>query len=232
MKSVLIHRIAIVMSLLLLLAGIVAYMYMRNFRISSTDTSVLYELVPSNAVTVVETDDVLAFLGEVDNGMFPVALPASDIVSFMSKSIQDFLQTLPHGLSVELSKVLLSYHQPENSKNQVLYCNMKAEDAALFYDYFASNYLNPVTEPSVMKFKGEEITTYQLADGHQLSVYLDGDLVALSFCNDLLQQVIEAQQESGTLSSNATFMDLKNTNATFAPIAVYQQINNHWKISF
>ena len=68
MKSVVIHRIAVAMSLLLLVAGVVAYQYLRHSRISQPLTTSLYSLVPADAVAVVETDDVVSFVDEVTDG--------------------------------------------------------------------------------------------------------------------------------------------------------------------
>jgi len=232
-KPVVIHRIAVGMSLILLIAGIVAYQYLHHSRISQVATSNLYSLVPADAVTVVETDDIVAFVDDMSDGsLINVSLPTSDMVNCLRNYVHEFLEASPHGLSMQLSKVLLSYHQPENPFNQILYCSVEVDDAALFQDFFTRYFQNPVGEPEVINFKGEDITIYQLADGHELSAYVTDDLLALSFSNELLQQVIEAQQQSGTLSSNAAFMDLQNAKSSFARTAIYQQINNRWEVVY
>ena len=234
MKSVVIHRIAVAMSLLLLVAGVVAYLYLQHSRISQPEISPLYSLVPSDATTVVETDDVVAFVDDVSDGSLANAdLPVSDMVDCLRNYVHDFLEASPHGLSTQLSRVLLSYHQPENPVNQILYCSVdEADDAASFQEFFTRYFQNPVGEPEVINFKGEDIAVYQLADGHELSAYLTDNLLALSFSNKLLQQVIEAQQQSGTLSSNAAFMDLQNAKSSFVRTAVYQQKDNRWEMIY
>jgi len=233
MKSFVIHRIAVVMSLLLLVAGIMAYLYLRNSRISQPITTNLYSLVPADAVAVVETNDVVSFLEEVQHGSLGDAmLPVSDIVNCLTQYVNDFMEAAPHGLSAELSQVLLSYHQPESAVNQILYCSVEGDDVAMAREFFTRYFLNPVSEPSMVRFKGEDIAIYQLADGHTLSAYFTDNLLALSFNSELLQQVIEAQQQSGTLSSNAAFMDLQNAKSSFVHTAVYQQKDNHWELIY
>ena len=189
MKSVVIHRIAVAMSLLLLIAGVVAYLYLRHSQISQPLTASLYSLVPADAVA-------------------------------------------PHGLSVQLSRVLLSYHKPENSTSQILYCSAEADDAALLQEYFTRYFQNPASERKVISYKGEDIAVYPMADGHELSAYVSDNQLAISFSSELLQKVIEAQQQSGTLSSNAAFMDLQNTKSAFVRTAVFQQKDNHWEILY
>ena len=96
MKSVVIHRIAVAMSALLLLAGIVAYMYLRNTRITQPVTVSLYALVPNDAVAVVETDDVVAFVDDSSDGVIAdISLPVSDIVNCLREYVHAFLETSP-----------------------------------------------------------------------------------------------------------------------------------------
>ena len=231
MKSVVIHRIAVAMSALLLLAGIVAYMYLRNTRITQPVTVSLYALVPNDAVAVVETDDVVAFVDDSSDGVIAdISLPVSDIVNCLREYVHAFLETSPHGLSAQLSKMLLSYHQPEDSMNQVLYCSMEADDASHLQDFFNRYFLNPVSEPQMLTYRGEDIAVYQLADGHQLFAYTNGNLLALSFSSELLQRVIDAQQQSGTLSGNAAFMNLQSEKSSYVRTAVYQQKDNRWEL--
>ena len=189
--------------------------------------------MPADAVAVVETDDVVSFVGEVTDGSLADApLPMSDIVKCLKEYVDEFLESSPHGLSVQLSRVLLSYHKPENSTSQILYCSAEADDAALLQEYFTRYFQNPASERKVISYKGEDIAVYPMADGHELSAYVSDNQLAISFSSELLQQVIEAQQQSGTLSSNAAFMDLQNTKSAFVRTAVFQQKDNHWEILY
>ncbi|MBO7418681.1 MAG: hypothetical protein J6U14_07080 [Bacteroidaceae bacterium] len=233
MKSVVIHRIAVVMSALLLLAGIVAYLYLRQTRTEQPVAVSLYALVPADAMAVVETDDVVAFIDDSSDGAIAdTSLPVSDIVYCLKEYVNAYLEASPHGLSTQLSKVLLSYHLPEGSMNQVLYCSVEADDVALLQQFFSRYILNPVIDPKILHYQGEEIAIYQLADGHSLAAYTTGNLLALSFSSELLQRVIDAQQQSGTLSGNAAFMNLQASKSSYVRTAVYQQKDNHWELIY
>ena len=178
-------------------------------------------------------DDVVSFVGEVTDGSLADApLPMSDIVKCLKEYVDEFLESSPHGISVQLSRVLLSYHKPENSTSQILYCSAEADDAALLQEYFTRYFQNPASERKVISYKGEDIAVYPMADGHELSAYVSDNQLAISFSSELLQKVIEAQQQSGTLSSNAAFMDLQNTKSAFVRTAVFQQKDNHWEILY
>lgn len=235
MKSVVIHRIALFMSLLLLAAGVVSYLYMRGYRLSDPHAESLYSMVPADAIAVVETDDVASFVDEVtggDGSVPNVSLPVSDMVKCLKEYVGEFVESSPHGLSVQISRVLLSYHKPESPVSQVLYCHVDADDATRLQEHFTHYFQHPEDEPQVISYKGESIAIYPMADGHELSAYVSDNQLALSFSSELLQQVIEAQQQNGTLSSNAAFMNLQNTKSAFVRTAVYQQTNNRWELVF
>ena len=225
MKSVLIHRMAIVMSAVLLLAGVVAYVYLYHFRNVPTPTvSSLYTLVPADAIAVVETNDVAALvqvLDQADENQPNYQLPVSEIFNCLRDYVQVYLRTAPHGLSAQLSKMLLSYHSPGDTLNQVLYCNIDSDDAELLRQFLDTYLKNPAIEPQVLRYQGEDIYIYQLNDGHILAAYTTDNYLAVSFRKELLEKVIEAQQQSKTLSEDPEFMDLQEGKSAFVSTAVY-----------
>ena len=85
----------------------------------------LYALVPPTATVVFETDDMCALVQEInelncsrDNNYLYI----SKIFSYLKLHLYTLLEDTPHGLSRQMSKMLLSFHEPANDRNQVLYC--------------------------------------------------------------------------------------------------------------
>lgn len=225
MKSVLIHRMAIIMSAVLVLAGAVAMVYLFHSRnVTPPTVSSLYTLVPADAIAVVETDDVAALvvdLEQADESQDDFQLPVSEIFNCLRDYVHEFLQTAPHGLSAQLSKMLLSYHSPDDNLNQVLYCSVDSDDAELLRQFLDTYLKNPTIEPQVLQHEGEEIFIYQLNDGHSLAVFTSDNYLAVSFRKELLKRVIEAQQQSETLSEDPEFMGLQEGKSAFVSTAVY-----------
>ncbi len=231
MKSVVVHRIALIMSVVLLLAGVVAYQYLHHSHKTDDSFSSLYTLVPADAFAVVETDDVTTFVDNFGGSSIAdvATLPVSELLNSLKGYVHAFLEKMPHGLSPQVSKMLLSYHQPDGSRSQVLYCRVNSDDVILLQQFLDDTILSPSPEPEMMEYKGERIAVYQLTDGHSLAAYVADGFMALSFSMELLQKVIEAQQEKETLSEDSVFMDLQSSKPSFGGTSVFLQKNDRWE---
>ena len=232
MKSVVVHRIAIIMSAVLLVAGLVAYQYLYHLRHTQPVTTSLFALVPDDAFAVVETEDVASFVNEFGDAVNPqlaVKLPVSDLYNCLKDFVGKVVETTPHGLNPQISKMLLSYHQPEGPLTQVLYFHATSDDAALLANFLDTYQQRPYEKPETLRYKGEEISVYQLADGHTLAVYITDNYLAVSFRSDLLKNVIEAQLQSATLSDNPAFMNMQEGKSAFLNTAVYLRTDNRWE---
>ena len=76
--------------------------------------------------------------------------------------------------------MLISFHEPDNERNQVLYCRLGNGDKELV-NRFVRKYISSLYPPKTFVYKGEEIIIYPMADGDFLACYLTSDFMALSF---------------------------------------------------
>ena len=184
MKLRTIVKIAITSSVVLLCAGFALYSFFRLSAAEGKKDFNLYELVPPSASAVFVTDDILEFVAEVDDlacSKNQQYLHVSKLFSYLKQYLYTLQEEAPHGLSRQMNQMLISFHEPDNIHNQVLYCRLGEGDRQLI-DRFVQKYVSSLYPPKTFKYKGEDITIYPMADGDFLACYLT------SFMNVLRQQ--------------------------------------------
>ena len=89
--------------------------------------------------------------------------------------------------------MLISFHEPDNDRNQVLYCRLGNGDRALI-DRFVQKYVSSGYPPKTFDYKGEDIIIYPMADGDFLACYLTEDFLVLSCQKKLIEEVIDIRK--------------------------------------
>lgn len=91
---------------------------------------------------VFATEDVAEFVMEVDEltcSRDHQYLYVSKLFSYLKQYLYSLLEDAPHGLSRQMNQMLISFHEPDNDRNQVLYCRLGNGDRALI-DRFVQKY--------------------------------------------------------------------------------------------
>ena len=157
-------KIAITTSVALLCTGFVVFSFFKLSAAENKEDFELYALVPPTATVVFETDDMCALVQEInelncsrDNNYLYI----SKIFSYLKLHLYTLLEDTPHGLSRQMSKMLLSFHEPDNDRNQVLYCALGSGDYELV-EKFIKKYCSSTFPSKLFDYKGEEIRIYPL----------------------------------------------------------------------
>ena len=111
-------------------------------------------------------------------------------------------------------------NEPDNERNQVLYCRLGNGDKELV-NRFVRKYISSLYPPKTFVYKGEEIIIYPMADGDFLACYLTSDFMALSFQKKLIENVIDAYKSGKSLADDPTFTGVrapKKSAATATPM--------------
>ena len=227
MKLSTIVKIAITSSVLLLCTGFALYSY---FKLSAADVRKdfnLYTLVPSNATAVFVTGDAAELVAEIEE------LTCSKNqqylhVSKLFSSLKDYLYSLqedaPHGLSRQMNRLLISFHQPDNDHNQVLYCRLGDGDRKLV-DKFVQKHLSAAYPFKIFKYKGEDIYIYPMSDGDFLACYLTPDFLALSYQKKLIEEVIDTRKTGNSIASDSTFIEVNGPRKTTSTATIYARMD-------
>lgn len=212
-------KISITTSVALLCTGIAVFSFFKLTAAEKKEDFELYSLVPPSATGVLETDNMVALMqdiGDLDCSKDGHFLYVSKIFSHLKLHLHTLLEDTPHGFSRQMSKVLLSFHQPGNDRNQVLYCALGADDYELI-GKFIRKYCSSTFPSKMFDYKGEEIRIYPLPDGDFLACYYTSRFLVVSYQKRLIEEVIDARLSKKSLLADTVFADmhaLKKSNAT------------------
>ena len=217
MKLRLIIRIAVIVSIVLLCTGFGVYSFFRLNEVESQKDFNLYTLVPQSAIAVLETDRMAELVDDInqlscskDNHF----LYASELFVYLKNYLHTLLDDTPHGLSKQMNKMLISFHEPDNPLNQVLYCSLGSGDYELV-ESFIRKYSSSAFPSKFFDYRGEEISIYPMPEGRFLAAYFTPDFLAISFQKRLVEQVIDARLSKKSLIDMPSFKLMhagKNTN--------------------
>lgn len=217
MKLRLVIRIAVIVSIVLLCTGIGVYSFFRLNEVENQKDFNLYTLVPPDALAVMETDRMAVLVDDInrlscskDNHF----LYASELFVYLKNYLHTLLEDTPHGLSRQMNKMLMSFHEPDTPLNQVLYCSLGLGDYELV-EAFIRKYSSSSFPSRFFDYKGEEIRIYPMSEGRFLAAYFTPDFLVISFQKRLIEQVIDAWISGKSLMDTPSFKQVctgKNEN--------------------
>ena len=127
MKLRVLIRIAVIVSIVLLCTGFGAYSFLRMNAVENQQDFNLFTLVPQDATAILETDRMADLMEDI-NGLYCSKddhfLYVSDLFVYLKKYLNALVGDTPHGLSKQMNKMLISFHEPDTPLNQVLYLSL------------------------------------------------------------------------------------------------------------
>lgn len=223
MKLRTIAKIAITSSVVLLCTGFALYFFFRLSVAEDQKDFNLYTLVPPSASAVFVTDDAAEFVAEVDEltcSKNQQYLHVSKLFSYLKQYLYTLLEDTPHGLSRQMNQVLISFHEPDNDRNQVLYCSLAEGDLDLI-GKFVRKYVSSGYSAKIFDYNGEKITIYPLTNGDFLACYLTSDFLAVSYQKKLIEEVIDARKSGRSLATDSIFLKVCTSQKSTATATIY-----------
>ena len=159
MKLRLLIQIAVVVSIVLLCTGFGVYSFLRLNSVENRQDFNLYTLVPQDATAILETDrmaDLVEDINELNCSKDNHFLYVSELFVYLKKYLYTLVEDTPHGLSKQMNKMLISFHEPDTPMNQVLYCSLGSGDYELV-ESFVEKYCSSSFPSKYFDYKGEEI---------------------------------------------------------------------------
>ena len=207
MKIRILIRIAVIVSIVLLCTGFGVYSFLRMNAVENRQDFNLFTLVPQDATAVLETDRMADLMEDIDGlhcSKDEHFLYVSELFVYLKKYFNTLVGDTPHGLSRQMNKMLISFHEPDTPLNQVLYCSLGEGDYELV-ESFVRKYCSSTFPSKYFDYNGEEIRIYPTADGRFLAAYFTPDFLAVSFQKRLIEQVIDACRSRQSLMDMASF---------------------------
>lgn len=216
-------RIAIIVSIVLLCTGFGVYSFLRMNAVENQHEFNLYTLVPQDAIAVLETDrmaDLVEGINQLNCSKDNHFLYVSELFGYLKKYLHTLEKDTPHGLSKQMNKMLISFHEPDTPLNQVLYCTLGTGDYELV-ESFVQKYCSSTFPSKFFDYKGEEIRIYPMTDGRFLAAYFTEDFLVVSFQKRLIEQAIDARRSKKSLMNSSTFRTMCAGKDSHVPATIY-----------
>lgn len=226
MKLRTIVKIAITSSVVLLCAGFALYSFFRLSAAEGKKDFDLYQLVPASSSAVFETDDVLEFVADVDQltcSKNQKYLHVSKLFTSLKQYLYTLLEDTPHGLSRQMNQILISFHEPDNDHNQVLYCRLGEGDEEMLSKFIQKN-VSSLYPPKEFYYKGKQIRIYPMTDGDFLACYLTSDFLALSYQKKLIEEVIDTYKSRKSLAYDSSFTKIQTKEKGNSATVIYTRL--------
>ncbi|MEG2149699.1 MAG: hypothetical protein RRY36_00555 [Bacteroidaceae bacterium] len=217
MNKKIIIRIATTSVFILLFVGINIYFFSRLSNKQVEKEMDLFCLVPPSSVAVLETTNVDEFISDINKQSCKNEykyLHLSDLLEFVKNNFNLIMENSAHGLSRQMGKMLISFHHPGSTKDQVLYCQMNDEDKSVIESILQKH--NTTAFPAKQfSYKGENIYIYPLDNDRFLACYYHKGFLAVSYQKRLIEEVIDTYLSKHSILSNKFFaltIDKKRAN--------------------
>lgn len=221
-------NIAILISTLSLCCVFATYFYLRQETPNRQKDFNLYSLVPQDALAVVETSRMLQLVEDINqlacskDGYF---LNFSELFNHLKIYLNSFSDNAPHGLSRQMNKMMLSFHEPDTPENQVLYCALGDEDSN-YITAFINQYQSPEYPFKEYKYRGEHVRLIPIDNQKNLFVCFTDDFMIITLKKSLLHNVIDSWKEKKSLMSDSSFLKLYALRQPVSPTTAYVKMNN------
>lgn len=228
MKLRTVVKIAVISSVVLLCTSFAVFSFLKLSAVENREDFNLYTLVPESTTAVVETDDLAELMEDINelscskNYQF---LYISKLFSYLKLHLHTLLEDTPHGLSKQMNKVLLSFHEPDNDRNQVLYCSLGNGDYQLV-EKFIQKYCSSSFPSKLFDYKGEEIRIYPMPDDSFLACYVTSNFLVVSYQKKLIEEVINARLSKRSLLNDPSFSDARADKRTNVVATIYTRMSS------
>lgn len=223
MKLKTVIKIGTVLSVLLFVLAVGYYVFMRLDMAKSNRDVDLYTLVPSDCVGVLESDNINAFFTEYPELNYNRELEGfhfPGLFEFLINELNGYTGENAHGLSSRMNRLVVSFHHPGTSRDQVVYFRMGMADehllSEMLHDYVHGNFL-----PKEDTYRGKKIWVYPLSDDEFLAAYTEKGFIALSYQKRLIEKVIDAQLDEKSLSDDAVFSEIQRKKKSHDFLTLY-----------
>lgn len=216
-------RIMFVACIVILCAGLILYSFGALDKAEERGRFDLYELVPQDVVAVFDTDrmsDLVSTVNQMACSEEHHDLHVSALFACVRKHLNLLLQEMPHGLSGEMNKVLISFHRPDTFWNQVMYCKLAPGDREKLHA-FGQKLVSSRYSSKSFDYKGHILTIYPMSEGHFLSVWMTNEFLVLSFQKHLIERAIDAYREKKSLLHLPAFRAIYQDDRTDMRATLY-----------
>ena len=220
-------KIATATSVILLCLGFAFALYFRMSVTERAEDFDLYTLVPADSKVIVDTDNMVSLMqniNELNCSKDHHFLYFSHFFVYLKEHINALLEHTPHGLSKQMNKMLISFHEPNSDRDQVFYCRLGAGDYE-FIEKFISKYFASSFPSRFFDYKGEEIRIYPMPDDNFLACYVTTEFLVVSYQKRLIEQVIDARLAKQSILADKSFSNIRDARRMVSTATIYTDMH-------
>ena len=188
-----ISRTIILMVILLLCSAIGTFYYVKLELQEKNGKTNLFSLIPEDCEAIIEVNNIHSLFQNLHYTAFSESykgLQISDLINLLDKKFNYLDEQKAHGLSGQMNHLLISFHSPESSADQVIYGHLGNEDKS-FIESFLKQANTTTIVPKEVKYNGESILIYPITNEEFLACYFQKGFYAISFQKKLIEKVID-----------------------------------------
>lgn len=227
MKVSTVTKLVTIISVLLFCMAVGYYAFMHLDMTNRSRAFNLYSLVPADCSGILESDDISAFLHELPNLNYCEELENFQfpgLFHFIVDELNEHASENAHGLNSYMNRLLVSFHAPHDSLDQVIYFQKGSTDNTLldnlFQEYMSGHFMTKEED-----YRGETIVVYPLNHEEYLSVYAEEEFVVISFQKRLIEKVIDARLDENSLNADDSFSKVQTKKKNhFLTLYTYEPI--------
>lgn len=203
MKLRTVAKLGVIVSILLFCLGVGGYGFLQLSMAREGNDVDLLEFVPDDCVGLLETDNfayVINELSQIGYAHHVGALGKTGLLTAVSRYFDRINEDGgAHGLSNCMNQMMVSFHEPLEPNNVVVYFRMSGNGKSLLQQ-LAAGMEQSVESPKKETYRGKNIEVYPVSDGKYVAAYSGNGFLVLSYQKRLVERVIDAYKDRTSLA--------------------------------
>lgn len=224
------YIIAVTAVIALLIAAFIGWTYLQLHQQQKQVDVDLYTLVPASSEAIIEVQDLKALHENITHSCLErqhfKTLEVSVLATFILDNLGQLSTIRQDGNS---NRLLLSFHQPHTTHDQVIY-GMTGSEGTRFIGTLLDHYFPNSGQAKSIKYREEEIRIYPIGRNFLACWIKDGTFV-ISLQKRLIEKVIDATKDSKHALTESTLATLRKQRKSREPLTLYLHTSdeNKWE---
>lgn len=229
-----IYIITVTAVIALLIAAFIGWTYLQLHQQQKQVDVDLYTLVPAGCEAIIEVQDLKALHANITHSCLERrqygTLNVSVLVTFILENLEQLSAiSQPENSGKAANKLLVSFHQPHTTHDQVVY-GMAGSEGKRFIEKMLDRYYPNSGYAKSIKYRGEEIRIYPIGRNF-LACWIKDGAFAISLQKRLVEKVIDATKDSKHALTDNTLATLRMQRKSRETLTLYLHTSdeNRWE---
>lgn len=201
-------KIGVGLSVLLFCFGVAFYSFVSLTDAGKGKDVNMFALIPDDCNGVLDTDNIGYYTSEFPRTSYAIDLDTlhhSELINNILTDITKYTSVNTHGLSNQISRIMISFHNSSSAKDVVAYFKVPNGGNGFVLDILRLKY-GPDIYPKTEDYRGKKIEIFPLGKtANFLSVLTGEGYIVVSYHKKLIERVIDAIKDGTSLYNDDVF---------------------------